>query len=121
MNRGFRQGEYATIHIGAGGKEYLIDDYGNRAYIEYFGNELMAKMALESLHKCSKCVNCKNCYRCVGCHECTNCWDCHTCIECLNCTQCSNCAQCSYCDKLESQTEALLMKGRGLMFVDNKR
>ena len=68
--------------------EWLTDENGNRASIEYFGSKEAAQRALDSLRNCINCINCNSC---IDCNNCINCINCISCINCINCNNCISC------------------------------
>jgi hypothetical protein len=58
---------------------WLKDQRGNKASVEYFGDEASARKALESLKNCDDCINCSDCSDCSDCSVCSGCSDCSDC------------------------------------------
>jgi hypothetical protein len=79
---------------------WLKDERGNKASTEYFGDEVAARRALESLKNCDDCVNCS---RCSDCSRCSNCTECSYCLGCSNCSDCTGCLGCSHVAYLYSK------------------
>ena len=63
-----------AIQLDPTGK-FLIDDNGNRASLEYWGDEDSARKSLESLTNCKFVINCSRCSDCSGCSGCSRCSD----------------------------------------------
>lgn len=79
------------------GINYLVDDNGNRASIEYWGSEDAARESLLSLTECTDCLNCSHCSDCSGCSDCSDCLNCSGCFDCYRCSDCSGCYGCYRC------------------------
>jgi hypothetical protein len=73
---------------------WIVDIYGNRNSVEFWGSEENAQVALDSLvncTNCSNCLNCESCYNCVACYNCKACRDCSICLDCESCYNCEYC------------------------------
>ena len=66
---------------------WCSDRKGNRASAKFFGSELRALAALDSLVDCEFCENCKDCERCIRCVECVECVDCRGVDDCYKCNE----------------------------------
>ena len=65
---------------------WIYGNNGNRASIERWGSEDLARVALATLKDCSRCSDCSDC---SGCSDCSDCSDCSRCSGCSRCSRCS--------------------------------
>ena len=77
--------------------EWITDQNGNRASVEYFGSRALAQEALETLQDCRDCENCTDCTGCVACTRCAGCEACTACVLCSACRGCEACTACVLC------------------------
>ena len=54
---------------------WIIDENGNRASVEKWGNEKAARESLKTLKDCSDCTGCSDCSDCSYCSDCSGCVD----------------------------------------------
>jgi hypothetical protein len=111
---------------------WITDDKGNRASVEFWGNEEAAKKSLTTLDgchycdncsgcsgcsdcsdcsRCSRCSRCSGCSRCSDCSDCSGCSDCSDCSGCSGCSGCSDCSDCSGCSGCSDLENAALVRG----------
>ena len=79
--------------------QWVTDQRGNRASVEFWGSEKAARNSLKLLVNCENCTNCSECISCKNCTECSNCVECEDCTGCRNCEKCVRCTDCRFCSK----------------------